>query len=159
MYVAVDVPIVAPSYYDDSGDSRELSEQLFINPNAKFQLTGIEEDRPLFKISDNLVAGADAESASFSNLNAIDGQIYQAHWKKLLGTELIFDDEGAVIGTVREHLVAEPSNKARKKPSNSGGDKGDAMDVDSDSEREKVDTRTAFLKSAIATARSKAMSG
>ncbi|PVH14896.1 uncharacterized protein CXQ87_005172 [Candidozyma duobushaemuli] len=155
VYVAVDVPIVAPSYYDESGDSRDIGESLFINPNAKFQLAGVEEERPLFKISENMVAGADSESASFSNSNAIDGQIYQARWRKLLGTELVFDDDGAVIGTVREHLVAEPSNKARKKPSASAGDKSDAMDVDSEA-GEKADMRTTFLKTAVAAARSKA---
>lgn len=155
VYVAVDVPIVAPSYYDESGDSRDIGELLFINPNAKFQLAGVEEERPLFKISENMVAGADSESASFSNSNAIDGQIYQARWKKLLGTELVFDDDGAVIGTVREHLVAEPSNKARKKPSASASDKSDAMDVDSEA-GEKADMRTSFLKTAVAAARSKA---
>lgn len=157
LYVAVDVPVVAPSYYDESGDTRDVGDLLFINPNAKFQLAGVEEERPLFKISENLVAGADSESASFSNLNAIDGQIYQARWKKLLGTELVFDDEGAVLGTVREHLVAEPLNKARKKASETAVDKSDAMDVDSE-ETEKMDMKTSFLKTAIATARSKATS-
>ncbi|QEL62570.1 hypothetical protein SBP28_004452 [Candidozyma auris] len=157
VYVAVDVPIVASSYYDEStrDDSRELSQQLLINPNAKFQITGIEQENPFFKISENSVAGLDTESASFSNSNAIDGQIYQASWKKLLGTELIFDDFGELVGTVREHLVAEPSNKAKKTSSDKNRvDKEDAMDVDSENEG-RADLRTPFLKSAIAAARAK----
>lgn len=153
----MDIPIVAPSYYDDltreaakENGAPELSEQLLINPGAKFQITKLDHDTPLFKISDNANAAADPESIAFSNLSAIDGQIYQTSWSRLLGTELIFDDYGEVVGTVREHLVSDPTVSVKPKQND---EKEDAMDIDS--ETEETDTRTAFLRRAIAAAKAK----
>lgn len=152
----MDIPIVAPSYYDDLAREREdettgLSEQLLINPGAKFQITKLDHATPLFKLSDNSNAAADPESISFSNLSAIDGQIYQTSWSKLLGTELIFDDYGELVGTVREHLVSDPLVKVKPRPKD---EKDDLMDLEEDTEE--ADTRTAFLKKAIAAAKAKA---
>ncbi|OVF04681.1 putative transcription factor TFIIIC subunit [Clavispora lusitaniae] len=152
-FLTVDVPIVAPTYYDESvqenHENNNIAEQLLINPNAKFQITRLDEANPLFKISDNANAAADPESIAFSNLSAIDGQIYQTNWSKLLGTELIFDENGELVGTVREHLVADPSVKIKPKSK-------DLNDEDMDSEsNEESDSKTAFLKKAIAIARAK----
>lgn len=88
---------------------------MVINPNAKFQITKLDHETPLFSISDNASMNADPESATFSNLSAIDGQIYQTSWSKIIGTELIFDDYGNLIGTVRERLVADTSVSVKQK--------------------------------------------
>lgn len=140
--------------YDEQGrDGRgnaPIAEQLLINPNAKLQLTELDHTTPLFKISENANAAADPESVLFSNLSAIDGQIYQTSWSKLLGTELIFDDYGELVGTVREHLVSDPSTKVRSKVDEQKGEEAD------DAVSQGVDTRTAFLKRAIAAARLRA---
>lgn len=153
----MDIPIVAPSYYDEVRDgpkdneTASFSEQLLINPNAKFQITRLDEDHPLFKVSNNANASADPESLSFSNLSAIDGQIHQTNWSKLLGTELIFDENGELVGTVREHLVSDPTVKVKAKAQKAAND--DAMDTDSDSPE--ADTKTAFFKKALSTAKAK----
>lgn len=151
----MDVPIVAPTYYDElAQENREangISEQLLINPNAKFQITRLDETNPLFKISDNANAAADPESIAFSNLSAIDGQIYQTNWSRLLGTELIFDENGELVGTVREHLVADASVKIKRKSQDAVNE--DGMELDSNDEES--DTKTAFLKKAIANAKAK----
>lgn len=149
----MDVPIVALSFYDElARDDSSLTEQMLINPNAKFQLTELDHPTPLFKISNNSSAAADPESISFSNLSAVDGQIYKTEWSKLLGTELIFDDYGELVGTVREHLVANLSVKVKSKPTDikEDGDNGETENATAE-----VDSRTAFLKRAIATARKK----
>ncbi|GEQ66568.1 hypothetical protein JCM33374_g231 [Metschnikowia sp. JCM 33374] len=148
---------VPPSLYDESyrddgknGNDSGLAQQLLINPNAKLQLTELDHETPLFKISDNANVAADPESVLFSNLSAIDGQIYKTSWNKLLGTELIFDEYGELIGTVREHLVTDPSVKIKSKPVDSNVD--EEMETNSS---EVTDLKTAFLKKAIAAAKSK----
>lgn len=159
VYLTVDIPIVAPSYYDEvsregvkeENEATSFSEQLLINPNAKFQVTRLDEENPLFKVSNNANAGADPESLTFSNLSAIDGQIHQTNWTRLLGTELIFDENGEFVGTVREHLVTDSNVKIKPKPLGSAPD--DAMDTDSDNEQ--TDTKTAFFKKALQAARLK----
>lgn len=155
----MDIPIVAPSYYDelsrdgvkDENETTSFSEQLLINPNAKFQITRLDEENPLFKVSNNANASADPESLSFSNLSAIDGQIHQTNWTRLLGTELIFDENGEFVGTVREHLVTDPAVKVKLKQQGTATE--DLMDTDS--ENEEADTKTAFFKKALSTARAK----
>lgn len=156
LYFAIDVPVVAPSFYDelsrDSGKGREgsaLLQQLLINPNAKLQLTELDHETPLFKISDNANVAADPESMLFSNLSAIDGQIYKTSWTRLLGTELVFDEYGDLVGTVREHLVTDPSVKVKPKLEN-------AVDADKDTTPlDASDTKTSFFKKAVAAAKLK----
>lgn len=149
------MPIVAPSFYDDlyreNGREKEgLIEQVLINPTAKLQLTELDHETPLFKISDNTNAAADPESMLFSNLSAIDGQIYKTSWSRLLGTELIFDEYGELVGTVREHLVSDTSVKIKSKPTEPVTDGGAGDDALATS-----DLKTVFLKKAIAAARAK----
>lgn len=149
--MTVDVPVVAPSFYDELARDEDdaLTEQMLINPNAKLQVTELDHATPLFKISDNASAAADPESVAFSNLSAVDGQIYRTAWSRLLGTELIFDDYGELVGTVREHLVADSLVKVKSKP--------DAKDAVEPEPLEEADSRTAFLKRALAAARAKEM--
>lgn len=145
--------MVAPAYYEDQAREEEdgYGETLLINGNAKFQITSLDEDTPLFKISDNATVAADPETANFSNLSAIDGQIFQTKWRKLLGTELVFDDHGELVGTVREHLEYDPSVRIKPAPSND-----EHASVEGEETLDTTDTRTAFLKKAIALARAKA---
>lgn len=153
---------MAPSYYEEvnrdaiktENETASFSEQLLINPNAKFQITRLDEDHPLFKVSNNANSAADPESLSFSNLSAIDGHIHQTNWSKLLGTELIFDENGDLVGTVREHLLADLSVKVKPKPQQSSGD-----DITETAPGAESDSRTAFLKKALAAARAKAREG
>lgn len=124
-----------------------LSKQLIINPGAKLQITELDNDTPLFKISDNANATADPNSRLFSNLSAIDGQIYKTKWTRLLGTEVIVDDYGELVGTVSEHLVSDsivkPVSVNRTDKSDPGvtGDEGDS--------------KTPFLRKAISLAANK----
>lgn len=158
VYLTVDIPIMAPSYYEevnrdgvkDENETASFSEQFLINPNAKFQITGLDDEHPLFKVSNNANLAADPESLSFSNLSAIDGQIHQTNWSRLLGTELIFDENGLLVGSVRERLIADPSVKVKPKHQQSMDDTTETVTG------EESDFRTAFLKKAIAAARAKA---
>lgn len=141
------MPVVAPAFYDEparegrNSQDTGLTDQLLINPNAKLQMTELHHEHPLFKISDNANASADPESVFFSNLSAIDGHIYRTSWRKLLGTEMVFDDHGNLVGTVREHLVAESAVKPKS-----------GEDAAGQEEPQEGDTRSAFLKRALAAA-------
>lgn len=148
MYVTVDVPVVAPHYYDDARDESPDHPAL-INPNAKFQITSLEDPNPLFRISDN-TSPADRERALFNNLAAIDNHIFSTRWAKLVGTEMVFDDYGEHVASVKEHLVADPLVRVREKPDKDEKLDKDAMDVD-----EEADSKTAFLRRALAAARAK----
>lgn len=152
LYFAIDVPVVAPSFYDEplreNAKDAELAQQLLINPTAKLQLTELDHETPLFKISDNSNPAADPQSLLYSNLSAIDGQIFKTSWNRLLGTELIFDEYGEFLGTVREHLVTDPSIKVKTKPSS------DVVETQPDS-AESSDLKTAFWKRAVAVAKAK----
>lgn len=117
-----------------------MSEQLIINPGAKLQITELDNDTPLYKISDNANATADPNSRLFSNLSAIDGQIYKTKWTRLLGTEVIVDDYGELVGTVREHLLSE----SVVKPISVSSEK-----AESSTTVEEGDSKTPFLRKAI----------
>ncbi|KAK7679720.1 hypothetical protein QCA50_017219 [Cerrena zonata] len=64
-------------------------------------------------------AGTDEESKGNSNieyeLSIVDNQIYQTNWARLVGTDLIFDEYGELIGKVNEHLVGDPNVKINAK--------------------------------------------
>lgn len=127
-----------------------LGEQLIINPGAKLQLTELDHESPLFKISDNANATADPNSRLFSNLSAIDGQIYKTSWARLLGTELIVDDYGEVVGTVREHLMTEGTVK----PLPGQGVSVD-MDVEDKDTVQMINSKSPFFRTALAAAQQK----
>lgn len=110
-----------------------------MNPGAKLQITEIDHETPLFKLSDNANATADPNNNSFSNLSAIDGQIYKTNWQRLIGTELIIDDYGDPVGTVREHLIAREAVKTFTSPS-TGRNNG---------ENQELDSRTNFFTTAL----------
>lgn len=157
--MTIDIPIVSSTYYDETRDTPKngealLGEQLIINPGAKLQLTELDHESPLFKISDNANATADPNSRIFSNLSAIDGQIYKTSWARLLGTELIVDDYGEVVGTVREHLVTEGTVKSLP----SGGAPVE-MDVDDKDTAQMINSRSPFFRTALAAAQRKQGAG
>lgn len=139
---------MAPSYFDESSRDRDDLHHRLVNANAKLHLSRLDEDHPLFKLSDNTTQPLDAESASFSNANAIDNQIFLANWARLLGCDLVFDDYGELMACVQDHLIADPLVKVRARPQTQANDD---MDIDGPD----PDMKTAFLKRAIATAKSK----
>lgn len=150
MYFAIDIPVMALSLYEeparDLRDSQAFGEQLLINPGAKLQVTELNHASPLFKISDNANAGADPESVHFTNLSAVDGQIFRSSWTRLQGTELVFNDDGEVVATLDEHLVADNNVKVKPKTET----------LRAVPEKETGDMRTGFLRQALAAAKSKA---
>lgn len=52
-------------------------------PSTKFQITGLDTDTPLVRI---------------------DNDVLRGEWKDLIGTELILNEEGKVIATLKKHL-------------------------------------------------------
>jgi len=80
-----------------------------------------------------------------NNINVIDGKIYQTSWKKLVGTDLIFDEYGELIGKVNEHLTVDENVKFEAKED----------DDEEDNEDSKGDSQTTFLKKALKVAGAK----
>lgn len=152
LHFTIDIPITSSSYYEETrdllknNDGSLLSEKLIINPGAKFQITELDHDTPLYKFSDNAPVSNDPNSHMISNLRAIDGQIYKTSWARLLGTELIVDDYGELIGTVREHLL---TNSASRIIPESADDEIDFSIL------EDLDAKTTFFKRALAAAKKK----
>lgn len=79
-----------------------------INPGSEFQITNLDDPHPLMQLSNNMGIGADADSA-ISNASLIDGKIFSMNWAKLVGTDLVFDDYGELIGKVKDHLICDTS--------------------------------------------------
>lgn len=77
-----------------------------INPGSQFQITNLDNDHPMLQLSNNGGIGSEAESA-ISNASLIDGKIFSTNWAKLVGTDLVFDDYGELVGKVKEHLICD----------------------------------------------------
>ncbi|KAG7868977.1 hypothetical protein KL918_001620 [Ogataea parapolymorpha] len=60
--------------------------------NAHIRLSGLAEDRPLVQLNSNL---------------------YQGEWSKLVGSELVFNENGDFITKVHGHVVLKGGSKAR----------------------------------------------
>lgn len=88
---------------EPQANQQALSKDYMISPGSQFQITNLDHANPLVKLSSN------DEGGGLTNLSLIDGNILQTKWAKLIGTDLIFDDYGEHIGTVREHLVCQLS--------------------------------------------------
>lgn len=69
-----------------------------------------------------------------------------------MGTELIFDDYGELIGSVREHLKCDENIKVTSKNEK---DKKDTDMADDDSDVKVKDEQTSFLLKAIKSAKKK----
>lgn len=107
-----------------------------IGPAAQFQISQLNVDNPLLKLTSN--------ETNVSRLAAIDGKILQTQWRKLVGTDLIFDDYGELIGQVSEHLQVDESVKVVKKEND------ELVDDDEKLPKSKAhDNATSFLKRAM----------
>lgn len=74
-----------------------------IKPTSEFQVAGLDHKHPLIKLSNN----ADINNSSSSS---VDGKIYQGKWQSLVGTDMVFNDSGELIGVVREHIHCDDNN-------------------------------------------------
>lgn len=107
---------------------------------------------PLAKLSNNSAAHTIGSETSGQSLNvlAIDGKVYATQWKPLVGTELIFDDYGDHIATVREHLTCLDNLKVTSK----GNGAPVAVTSEHEADEEVADeTMNAFMRKALKFAR------
>lgn len=132
------------STQDSKSNITSTSKQNYIKSSSHFQITDLDNTNPLMKLSNS------NESAD-DNLSVIDGNIYQTKWSNLVGTDLIFDDYGELIGCVREHLSCDENVKISSK--NEKDKKEDNSD-DEDDVKEKEE-KTSFLLKAMKTAKKK----
>ncbi|ODV79063.1 transcription factor TFIIIC, tau55 subunit [Suhomyces tanzawaensis NRRL Y-17324] len=163
-YITIDIPMIGKTQDFEESNSLETprSKNNIIKPSAHFQLTELDNDNPLIKLSNNSNIGGSNElggnNDSLNNLSVIDGKIYQTDWKKLVGTDLIFDDYGALIGQVNEHLLCNEHVKIVPRESNKvkeeAEDDEDLLERDDESKTQH-ETQTQFLKKAIKTAKKK----
>lgn len=91
--------------FGSSSVTHHKSETL-INPGSQFRITNLDDDHPMLQLSNNGGIGSEGESA-ISNASLIDGKIFSTNWAKLVGTDLVFDDTGELIGKVKEHLICD----------------------------------------------------
>lgn len=92
-----------------------------IKPLLEFQITAVGEELPLIKLSNN---------GDISNLLSTvgdGGNIYAGQWNKLVGTDLVFDDYGEVVGVVREHIKCDENFvlKPKERPEDDLEEDGD----------------------------------
>lgn len=161
VYVTLDIPLITGSRFEDSKDdknNKSLSSKNLIQPSSLFQITDIDHETPLMKLSNNNL-NSDANTTSMNNLAVVDGKIFQTKWLRLVGTDLIFDDYGEIVGSVREHLSCESHIKIKPKKEVSKEEENEDEAEDDDSKKEtkkdtkKDDTRTAFFKKALRAAK------
>lgn len=105
--------------------------------------------------------GTQNRSRVIDNSVLIDRRIFETNWKKLQGTELIFDENGKYIGKVKEHLVCNKNiNFTLRQDTKSTNNNGKLDDIENEnhtlSQQEQQQFRTQFLKRAILEARKKA---
>lgn len=138
-----------------------------IKPSAQLQFTDINHPNPLIKISNNIISPSEAGAGGPGSTNGntevvntsaiIDGKIFEMGWKSLVGTDLVFDDYGELIGTVKEHLVH--NDRVKIVPNDSGIKDEDLEEEEEEYDDEMVseekDTQSQFLKRAIKLAKRK----
>lgn len=71
-----------------------------IKPSSKFQITNIMEPNPLVKLSNKEVN----DDNTITDLITTNDQVYKTKWSKLIGNDLIFNENGDLISKVSEHL-------------------------------------------------------
>lgn len=123
---------------------------------AHFQITDLNHDNPMLKLSNNSVtAGNSSETGeSINNMNVIDGKIYETQWKTLVGTDLIYDDYGELIGKVNEHLTC--NELVRLQPKETEKDEEDDEETPEIAEGDDENNEQSnFLKKAIKIAKKK----
>lgn len=137
------------SKQDSKENITSNSKQNYIKSSSHLQVTDLNNKTPLIKLSNSNV---NTDNDSINNLSVIDGNIYQTNWTKLVGTELVFDDYGELIGSVREHLKCDENIKVTSKNEK---DKKDTDIADDDSDVKVKDEQTSFLLKAIKSAKRK----
>ncbi|RLV91193.1 Transcription factor tau 55 kDa subunit [Spathaspora sp. JA1] len=120
-YVTVDLPILGKPLEEQSVSAVKQEKEAastrtkvnMIKPHAKFQFTDLSYPNPLVKLSQNTIPTVDGVGSEelLNSMNLIDGKIFESSWKSLVGTDLIFDDYGELIGSVKEHLVCNENVK------------------------------------------------
>lgn len=147
-----------------------------IKPSAQFQFTDISRANPLIKLSNNATistegttTGGGATGASRNNGDVvntstiIDGKIFEMGWRSLVGTDLVFDDYGELVGRVKEHLVHEENVKIVARDGHGESVEGEEENGEGgaedagkgDGEAEEKDTQSMFLKKALKLAKRK----
>lgn len=121
-----------------------------IGPSSQFQMTEIDDEAPLVKLTNR---DDNAENDTLNNVSIVEGNIYQASWSRLVGTDLIYNEHGELVAKVRDHLAC---NEAIKILKNEKG-KNEELSVSEEEENgTKKDDSTAFLRKAIRLAKKKA---
>ncbi|RCK65702.1 Transcription factor tau subunit [Candida viswanathii] len=171
-YVTIDLP---PSNIKGDNDEDTLlrpgqapkSKNTVIKPSAQLQFTDLKEDHPLIKISNNVsqktaTHGTQSRSRVIDNSLLIDRRIFETNWNRLQGTELVFDENGKFIGSIKEHLICNKNTSFVLKEQGEAVDAEELGDIDDENvnqhalQPEQVQQlRTQFLKKAILKARKK----
>lgn len=112
----------------------EDSNENVIGPAAQFQISELADEKPLLRLM--------ANEPPVGRMAAVDGKILQTQWQRLVGTDLIFDDTGELVGQVRDHLQVNDRIKVVRQ------DKEEADD-DDDKANKGQDNATSFLKRAM----------
>lgn len=149
----------AQNFEDSNNLETPTSKVNIIKPAAQFQITELNNDNPLIKLSNNSTAPGVQDTNNgndaINSINVIDGKIYETSWKKLVGTDLIFDDYGELIGKVTEHLTVNENVKiVLKDSSKTKEDSDEEEEVDANGDL-KTAGQSAFLKHAIKLAKKK----
>ncbi|CAK9442188.1 uncharacterized protein LODBEIA_P59310 [Lodderomyces beijingensis] len=176
-YITIDLPLVSQKHDDGENlgsatSSTKTKSQTpraknnIIKSSAQLQFTDLSGASPLVKISNNSAVGSATETSTNGTLNhvmdaseLINNRIFETKWHELVGSELIFDDYGELIGQVKEHLTCNPKSKfvSLKPPEPKVKEEKDAEEEGTNRRRK----QSAFLKRAIriAKAREKATIG
>lgn len=145
-YITIDIPNIGKNFEEISS---VRSHSHYIRPSSQFQMTDLIHPNPLIKLTNNNIAAhnqdGDINSNDGSSINVIDGKIYQTEWKKLVGTDLIFDEYGELIGKVNEHLVVNENVLFE----------GEDMEDEEEPEVSAHNLKSAFLNKAIKLASAK----
>lgn len=137
------------SKQDSKENITSNSKQNYIKSSSHLQVTDLNNQNPMIKLSNSNV---NTDNDSINNVSVIDGNIYQTNWSKLVGTDLVFDDYGELIGSVREHLKCDENVKVTSKNEK---EKKDTDMADDDSDVKVKDEQTSFLLKAIKASKKK----
>ncbi|KAI5949540.1 TFC7 [Candida jiufengensis] len=162
-YVTLDLPNNIKKIEEDEGvnkNSRYKKLQRHFNilkPSAKLQISDITAEHPLIKISNNksinepdLISKTNkiGNSSNNNHHNLIDysallnEKIMETKWNKLIGSELLFDEYGELIGQVKEHLTC--VNKVIFEKRKEVVKNNDNMDIDLSNDEDEDGSKSKF---------------
>lgn len=107
--MVVEVPNFGRRFHEESSsDDQGLGKSHLIKPLSYFQITELNHATPLFKILNNYTRPvrqpSDRPKGADVALKILDGRIFSTEWTELVGTDMIFDDEGELLAISRDHL-------------------------------------------------------